>query len=68
MRVFLYFITLSLLFVSCNSKQNKKDSVSGNQYITVLGVAQDAGFPHVNCKKECCHDYYEGKESKKLIV
>jgi len=68
MRVFLYFITLSLLFVSCNSKQNKKDSVSGNQYITVLGVAQDAGFPHVNCNKECCQAYYDGKESKKLIV
>jgi pyrroloquinoline quinone biosynthesis protein B len=68
MRVFLYFITLSLLFVSCNSKQNKKVSVSGNQYITVLGVAQDAGFPHVNCNKECCQAYYDGKESKKLIV
>ena len=68
MRVFFYFLTLSLLLGSCNSKQNKKASKHSNQYITVLGVAQDAGFPHINCDKDCCQAFYEGYESKKLIV
>jgi len=68
MRVFFYFLTLSLLLVSCNSKQNKKASKGSNQYITVLGVAQDAGFPHINCNKDCCKAFYDGKESKKLIA
>lgn len=37
------------------------------QYITVLGIAQDAGYPHINCENACCADYYSGKESKKLV-
>lgn len=68
MRVFFYFLTLSLLLVSCNSKQGNKASKGSYQYITVLGVAQDAGFPHINCKKDCCRAFYDAKESKKLIV
>ena len=68
MRVFFYFLTLSLLLVSCNSKQGNRASKHSNQYITVLGVAQDAGFPHINCNKDCCRAYYDGKETKKLIV
>ena len=68
MRVFFYFLTLSLLLVSCNSKQDNKASKLSNQYITVLGVAQDAGFPHINCNKDCCKAFYDGNESKKLIV
>ena len=68
MRVFFYFLTLSLLLVSCNSKQGNRASKHSNQYITVLGVAQDAGFPHINCNKDCCRAFYDGKESKKLIV
>ncbi|MFH6769682.1 MBL fold metallo-hydrolase [Gaetbulibacter aquiaggeris] len=68
MRVFFYFLTLSFLLVSCDSKKYKKASKHSNQYITVLGVAQDAGFPHINCDKDCCRAFYEGFESKKLIV
>ncbi len=37
------------------------------QYITVLGIAQDAGFPQINCEKKCCASYYSGKELKKHI-
>ena len=37
------------------------------QYITVLGIAQDAGYPHIDCFKECCQAFYDGNESKKLV-
>ena len=26
-----------------------------NQFITVLGNVQDAGYPHIGCKKNCCN-------------
>ncbi|MBN4070437.1 MBL fold metallo-hydrolase [Olleya sp. AH-315-F22] len=42
---------------------NKKPS----QYITVLGIAQDAGFPHIDCNNDCCNAFYVGFESKKLV-
>ena len=31
-----------------------------NQYITILGTAQDGGFPHIGCQKKCCDDFYKG--------
>ncbi|WP_299127665.1 MBL fold metallo-hydrolase [uncultured Winogradskyella sp.] len=37
------------------------------QYITILGVAQDAGFPQINCNKDCCNTFYKGEETKQLV-
>tara|TARA_R110001592_G_scaffold272879_3_gene539731 strand:- start:3667 stop:4617 length:951 start_codon:yes stop_codon:yes gene_type:complete len=69
MRVSLiYFLVISLTFICCNSKPDTNQSKPNRQYITVLGIAQDAGYPHINCEKECCKAFYDGKESKKLIV
>jgi hypothetical protein len=42
---------------------NKKTSLS-KQHITVLGIAQDAGYPHIGCQKSCCTNFYEGKYKK----
>ncbi|EDP71673.1 coenzyme PQQ synthesis protein B [Flavobacteriales bacterium ALC-1] len=44
---------------------NKKSFA--NQYITILGIAQDAGYPQINCEKTCCKAYYDGDEAKKLV-
>jgi len=30
------------------------ENTSTTPYVMVLGVAQDAGYPQMNCKKECC--------------
>lgn len=64
------FQVLCLIFFlqlfSCNSKE-KNNINKPNQYITVLGVAQDAGFPQIHCEKDCCKSFYDGSESKKLI-
>lgn len=76
MKAFQY-LCLILIFslLSCHQKAEKervttKDKelkVEFNQYITVLGTAQDAGFPQIHCKKACCNVFYNGEESKKLI-
>lgn len=68
------FQTLCLIcyvfLFGCN--ENKNNFKNGTQpelkqYITVLGIAQDAGFPQINCEKKCCQVFYDGKESKKLV-
>ena len=55
-------ISVVLLF-SCTSQKEevpiaKKTSAEeknpNTAYVMVLGVAQDAGYPQMNCKKECC--------------
>jgi len=30
-----------------------------NAYIVVLGIAQDAGYPQINCEKEYCAEAWE---------
>lgn len=58
-----------LVFFNCNSndKLEIKNETKPNQYITILGISQDAGYPQIDCDKECCNAYYEGTEPKKLI-
>lgn len=62
-------VTFVLLFFSCD-KEIKKELPFTNykQYLRVLGVAQDAGFPHIGCQKKCCSDFYSGKNKKKKVV
>jgi pyrroloquinoline quinone biosynthesis protein B len=60
-----YFYILLILFASCNQKQQDQPS---KQFVVVLGVAQDAGYPQLGCIKECCKAFYDGKERKKHVV
>jgi pyrroloquinoline quinone biosynthesis protein B len=36
-------------------------TIAQKPYITVLGVAQDGGFPQAGCKKQCCRAVWEQK-------
>jgi len=56
-----------LFFFSCNSDSKTEGVNKPNQYITVLGIAQDAGFPHIDCDNDCCNAFYDGSENKKLV-
>jgi len=57
------------IFFSCDSDLKESSSSKDNyqQYITILGIAQDAGYPQINCDKECCQLFYNQKETKKLV-
>ena len=45
-------IYLIIIFsFACNQPAEK---IPTTAYVMVLGVAQDAGYPQMNCKKECC--------------
>lgn len=41
---------------------------SNNQtHIIVLGIAQDAGFPQIDCKKSCCSNVWRHREQRKMV-
>ena len=68
MRVFqIVIFIVNIIFLGCSSKSKSNETKLNGQYITVLGIAQDAGFPQINCNKACCKVFYIGEESKKLI-
>lgn len=60
-----YFYILFILFASCNQVDEKEAS---KQFVVVLGVTQDAGYPQLGCIKDCCNAVNEGKETKKHVV
>jgi len=59
-----------LMLVSCKETKNNnlKSQTKSEQYITVLGIAQDAGYPHIGCQKECCTQFYTGQKPKQKVV
>jgi pyrroloquinoline quinone biosynthesis protein B len=38
-----------------------------NPFVIVLGIAQDGGFPHAGCFKECCIKVYNNPSLKKHV-
>lgn len=69
-----HFLNVLLLIVvlSCNKtsieNSQKNTSLQLKQYITVLGIAQDGGYPHIGCQKECCLNVYKGISKRKNVV
>lgn len=60
-----YFYIVFIVLASCSEKYTEQTS---KQFIVVLGVAQDAGYPQLGCTKECCKPVYDRKENKKHVV
>ncbi len=60
--VFLGLVFLLLLAVLPRPIAGQTDASppSDAPYVTVLGIAQDGGFPQANCYKECCRDLQGG--------
>ncbi|MBA63347.1 MAG: pyrroloquinoline quinone biosynthesis protein PqqB [Planctomycetaceae bacterium] len=40
---------------------------STDPFIVVLGIAQDGGYPHAGCKKECCTDLFESRKTGAMV-
>jgi pyrroloquinoline quinone biosynthesis protein B len=70
-KIFLVVIVLVcaalLKFRAVNQKPFVPADTLPDEFLVVLGVAQDAGYPQIGCDKECCDAYWKGKEGKKLV-
>lgn len=68
---------ISIMLCSCVSEENpnqtleKKTDKRLNENSTsliLLGTIQDAGSPHIGCKKECCKDLFDNPDKNNQIV
>ena len=48
--------------------QAPEGSIQSSQYITVLGIAQDGGYPQAGCTAEHCLRHWRGEEDKRHVV
>ena len=67
-------LLISVVFLfACNSQEEATidketstvEELPNSPYVMVLGVAQDAGYPQMNCKKECCAAAWKNPELQK---
>ena len=73
-------LVLLFVFVSCTERVNKKVvkgkantiqpllSIKNGVSLVVLGTLQDAGSPHIACKKECCAVLFENPNPSRKVV
>ena len=60
-------LLVHILFLSCEKKIEIQNTTY-KQYLTVLGTAQDGGYPHIGCQKICCINVYNGNNERKNVV
>lgn len=67
------FVLLAIL-ISCNDGAEKnviKEStpqIINGVSLVILGTVQDAGSPHIACKKSCCETLFENPDSSRKVV
>lgn len=63
-------VCVLFLFIvwSCANTPEETQTSPPEQYITILGTAQDAGYPHIGCQQDCCANFYSGKQKKQRVV
>ncbi len=56
-------LVAALILQNCSTDSTsvQQDIETRGPYITVLGIAQDAGYPQAGCQKDCCKKVHQGK-------
>ena len=76
MRIAVLLIVLCAV-ISCNENNIKQENVSEvapetreitGPSLVVLGTVQDAGSPHIACKKDCCKELFENPDPTRKVV
>ncbi len=69
----LYVILFLFLLLSCSSEETVTDTLATAPKpegisIIVLGNVQDAGSPHIGCKKDCCRDLFDHPDASRMVT
>ncbi len=57
-------LIITLLLMSCSLEKKETEN---KPYVLILGITQDAGYPQINCVKECCEEAWKNKKLRKNI-
>lgn len=57
-----------LLLMTCSPPTENIHNDDGQDWLVVLGIAQDAGFPQAGCQKSCCKEVWDHPEKRKKVT
>jgi pyrroloquinoline quinone biosynthesis protein B len=72
-----YLVLLIIMLFSCENHQSLKNNTNietnktlnkKSTSLIILGTIQDAGSPHIACKKECCKDLFINPDKDRQVV
>ncbi len=61
MKKLIYFVFVLCLYHSAGAQQKQP-------FVLILGIAQDGGYPHMGCTKQCCNKAWDNPSLKKQVV
>jgi pyrroloquinoline quinone biosynthesis protein B len=64
----IWFCFYLLLIPRISFAQAPDAATKSSQYITILGIAQDGGYPQAGCTEEHCLRHWRGEEAKRHVV
>ena len=64
----IWFCCSLMLLPGISFAQAPDAATKSSQYITVLGIAQDGGYPQAGCTAEHCLRHWRGEEEKRNVV
>ena len=67
MKNLLWLLILFFIYCQTPQKSTAKTDVP-QQFVVVLGIAQDAGYPQPYCGKACCEAVANGKEKRRHVT
>ena len=62
----LFGMLLCFLFACAGSRKGASNAPAEDCFLVVLGVAQDGGYPHAGCRRSCCQQVVESRQTPKL--
>lgn len=71
------YYTIFLLLLACGEKQHTTINTESNNSsepkviktaLILLGTIQDAGSPHIGCKKECCSSLFNSQVNNRKVI
>lgn len=57
-----------VIFCNCDKQDEKSKVVENQLFIKILGIAQDAGYPQVGCRKACCERVLNNPNLKEKVI
>lgn len=65
------YASLCISLVACDIPTQESDVTEAGpvarSFVTVVGIAQDAGFPQANCKKSCCAEVWSDPSKRRMV-
>lgn len=63
-RCFIWLFFALLLLYTC-SPARVAPNPPADVFLAVLGVAQDGGYPHAGCRRDCCRRVWSGRQAER---